>query len=1281
MSDIKVTIVPLTSDNYPTWKVQVRMALIKDGLWGIVNGTEVSPSNTDTSAATAVAKFNARKDKALAIIVLSIDPSLLYLLGEPTDPVIVWNKLSDQFLKKSWANKLKLRRKLYSLKLSDGGSMQNHIKQLTEIFECLSLIGDPVGEEDQVVHLLAGLPDSYDMLVTALEANAEVPKMAVVTERLLYEETKLQEKNGASSTESGLVLNKDRKKKPTCHHCKKEGHIKRNCWKFNSESSRRDTRSYPKEMSNSTQSVKRDSSSDSAVLVACQALSAGVSEISNGWVIDSGATSHMSNDINLFSDYRVISESESVSMGDGRSLEVKGVGRVLLKVSLPGSVVKTVTLHDVLHVPGLTYNLLSISKADKRNKVTTFSENECKIMDLFDNLIAVGRKVGNLYFLDCASGDEVCQVVSSNANLWHQRFGHLSESSLHKMMKNNLVNDMKCDIAKLDFCEPCAIGKNHRTSFPKKKEKESSEILDLVHSDVCGKMNCKSLSGAEYFLTFLDEASHYVWIYFLKRKSDVLEKFKEWKVMIEKKTGRKLKTLRTDNGGEYTSADFETYLRQEGVRHQKTIPKTPEQNGASERLNRTIVEAVRSMLCDSKLDQKFWAEATSTAVYLRNISYTSTLKHKTPFEALHGKKPSVKHLRTFGCIAFSHVPKDERHKLDPKSRKAIMVGYGSETKGYRLYDPVKKTIFFSRDVLFNESERYVSKEPYNPPCEKKLELSFSDEISDTESREIPIPQDQRPVRERRPPQYYGEWTTAVMEEPRVSTEDALNQKEWKLAMNSEMESMNEHKVWELVELPKNKKLVNSKWVFKEKTGSDNSVQFKARLVAQGFTQRKGLDYDETFAPVARFESVRSIIALAVKHDLQLHQMDVTCAFLNGELKEEVYMKQPEGFSEPGKEHLVCKLQKSIYGLKQSPRCWNFCIDSQLIRAGLSKSKCDPCIYYNSDGEKLFVAVYVDDIIIAGKSTEKIQQIKDTLSKSYKMKDLGKLRSFLGVSILRDEDSGNVWIGQPSYTDKILQVFQMSDCKPVLTPVDPASNLVKSENELSDFDANRYQSAVGSLLYLSTKTRPDIAFAVNNVARFCASPSQQHWTAVKRIFRYLKGTSDNGLLYTKCQPNSVVGYSDADWAGDHNDRKSTSGYTFMMSSAAITWRSKKQQTVALSTAEAEFTALSAASQEALWLRTLMFDLDDTVDNPLLIFEDNQAAIAICKNPQYHSRCKHIDIKYNFVRDHVANGKIALKYCSTDVMIADMLTKALCYDKFNKFRKMIGIRSSDCINECE
>ena len=746
--------------------------------------------------------------------------------------------------------------------------------------------------------------------------------------------------------------------------------------------------------------------------------------------------------------------------------------------------------------------------------------------------------------------------------------------------------------------------------------------------------------------------------------------------------------LRTDRGGEYTSTEFEEFLESAGIRHEQTVPKTPEQNGVAERMNRTLVESVRSMLADANLPHEFWTEALSTAVYLRNRSPTKAVDGMTPFETWMKKKPSVSHLRIFGCKAFSHIPKDERGKLDCKAKRCIFVGYGEETKGYRLYDPDKRRIYFSRDVSFNEDEYGIQHDLMQSEGDRYLELDLAseDDTSTEPSTSIqapvlPSPEQQsvrRSGRERRFPDYYGDRIYLSKSEP-TTVEEVLSTPEkhcWLEAMEKEMKSLQDNDVWELVDLPEDRKPVGSKWVFKTKTDADGHIErYKARLVAQGFSQKFDTDYDETFSPVVRLESVRTLIAMSVQQGLQLHQVDVDTAFLNGELEEEVYMQQPEGFITPGKEHLVCRLKKSIYGLKQSSRCWNVVLDDHLKKMGFVQTTTDPCVYRASGGELVYIGVYVDDVILAARSSKKLAEVKKELALRFDIKDMDRLHHFLGMKIVQDDTTGRVWIGQPAYTEALLKKFGMDEARTVATPVDSSMKLTKASEEDVLFDQHKYQSAVGSLLYLSVATRPDITYAVSNVAKFSASPTTRHWTAVKRIMRYLKGTTNLGLVYTPQSNNNCVGFSDSDWGGDLDDRKSTSGYVFQIGGGAVSWRSKKQTSVALSTAEAEYVALAGATQEALWMRQLSTELNDKPPTEaMVIFEDNQSAIAMTKNPQFHGRSKHIAIKYHFVRDKVAEGIVKIQYCPTTEMIADMLTKALPKDIFTKLRVMIGL--NDC-----
>ena len=1291
-----VAVVPLSNTNYSTWKVQCKMALVKEGLWNIVNGTETEPEGN----AERRAKFVARRDRALATIVLAMEPSLLYLVGpDPTDPVVVWRALADQFQRNTWANKLELKRKLFSLRLAEGGSVQQHIKCMSEICDELSAIGETVGEEDRVVYLLASLPESYNVLVTALEANADVPSLAVVRERLLHEESKMKSK---PSQEEALAVNF--KKKLRCHFCNKPGHFKKDCEelaKLRGQAKPVQVKKKKKMGAFKVTFTQDDDSTDSEStgLVVQHALSSKYNA-TNRWILDSGATCHMCNQEILFSDFQRLQKPLNVVLGDGRSLQATGLGSVVLKMKLPNGMSKPCTLHNVLLVPSLAYNLLSVTSASKKGKIVTFSKMKCEIRDNKSSLLAVGRREGSLYYLD--DDDTVHQACPTSeqsddrGKIWHRRLGHLGAQGMQELARSKMVQGMDFDKKQeFGFCECCIQGKSHRLPFQLSTTRRSKYPLELIHSDVCGKIGAKSLGGGEYFVTFLDDHTRHIWVYILKHKGEVFEKFKEWKALVEKSTEKKVKALRCDNGGEYTSTEFVTYLSKEGIKHELTTPHTPQQNGAAERLNRTLIEGVRTMLADSKLPHSFWAEALSTYAYLRNRSPTKLLSGITPYEAWYGTKPNLSSLRVFGCSAYAHVPKVERRKLDLKARKCIMLGYGAIQKGYRLYDLERMKVIHNRDVIFNEDSmpgvqkestyEYVELEVNNEPVTEVDQNSIGienrnstdPELSSEEnstvttgSEEVP----RRSTRDRQKPHRYGHVVATVCNEqpePVSVTEvkSSPDKLKWERAMEAEMKSLQTNKVWELVELPPNKKVIGSKWIFKRKMNADGTLErYKARLVAQGCTQIFGLDYEETFSPVVRFESIRCLLAMATQHKLCLHQMDVSTAFLHGELSEEVYLKQPEGFVESGKENLVCRLKRSIYGLKQSPRCWNHTLDSKLKEMGFEQTASDPCLYVhaNSEREMFVVAVYVDDIILGGKNESILCQVKQELSTKFDMKDLGLLHHFLGVTVIQDQLSESIWIGQPAYTEKVLHRFDMHNSKPVGSPVNPDVKLSACENPDDVYDQKLYQAVVGSLLYLSTKTRPDIAFAVSIAARFCASPTKEHWTAVKRILRYLNGTQQFGLLYkaNTSSESEIAGFSDSDWAGDVGDRKSTSGYVFLLGGAAVSWKSTKQTTVALSTAEAEYIALSSASQEAIWLQQLISDLSKKALRKMIIYEDNQSTICLAKNQAVHGRTKHIDIKYHFIRDLVEAGKIELVYCTTENMVADIFTKGLSIRQFEK-----------------
>jgi hypothetical protein len=724
-------------------------------------------------------------------------------------------------------------------------------------------------------------------------------------------------------------------------------------------------------------------------------------------------------------------------------------------------------------------------------------------------------------------------------------------------------------------------------------------------------------------------------------------------------------------------------------------------------MNRTLMEKARSMLSGAGLGQEFWAEAVGTTCYLVNRSPSSALDDKTPHEVWSGKKPSLQHLRVFGCDAYVHVPKENRSKLDNKDEKCIFIGYKDGVKGYKLWNPETKKTVYSRDVVFREVKD-VSKQEFPPMQDEleKIELELDDaksesseeeeaEEAEEEEEEPHTPVLRRSVRDRRqperysPPDFHSNFSLSITDDDPRTVREAVNSEDsklWKKAMVEEMDALDKNEAWDIVELPAGRKSVGSKWLFKKKFNAQGKVEkYKARLVAKGYSQVEGIDFGEIFSPVAKLTSIRFLLSIAAAFDLEVEQMDVKTTFLHGDLEEEIYMKQPEGFVVKGKKELVCKLKKSLYGLKQSPRMWYQKFDTYILGLGFVRSRADHCVYSKQVGNHfIYVVLYVDDMLLVGNNMDVIKEVKSQLSSKFDMKDLGAANFILGMEIKRDRANRKLWLNQRKYVETILQRFNMHGSKPVKVPIPIGVKLStdqcpKTQEEEEDMSHVPYASAVGSLMYAMVCTRPDIAHAVGVLSRYMSKPGKEHWTTVKRVFRYLRGTTSYGLCY-QGRPGldrvvDIHGFVDADWAGDLDRRRSTSGYVFNLFGGAISWMSKRQAVVALSTTEAEYMAATHASKEAVWLQRLCSGIG-LVQQAVRLDCDSQSAIFLAKNPAYHSKTKHIDVQYHFVRDMVEEKKVLLEKVDTLKNVADSLTKSVSTEKFSWCRVTMGIAALDC-----
>ena len=1026
------------------------------------------------------------------------------------------------------------------------------------------------------------------------------------------------------------------------------------------------------------------------------------------WIIDSGATNHVARERVTFVEYRrVPAGNKWIYVGNNARVEVKGVGTC--KLNLRGG--RVLFLHDVLYAPEIRRNLVSVTcLLDLGYCINFYSRSvELKIDSvsigygfLTNGFMVLDVEPDVNYAIDgCFSNIALTSDADITDEVWHARLGHIGQERMNRLAREGLLGT-RAKI-QLSICEHCLAGKATRKPFGKAIRSEST--LQLIHSDICGPMNVKARHGASYFITFIDDFSRFGHVYLISHKSEALDCFIRYMNEVENQTERKVKTLRTDRGGEYLSDMFKTICNDRGIIRQLTIPGTPQQNGVAERRNRTLLEMVRSMMAQANLPISYWGDALLTAAYILNKVPSKSVP-STPYERWTGRKPDLSNLRPWGSAAYVHDSSHKYGKLGPRGKKCIFIRYHETSKGYVFIgEQLDGTIseIDSRDATFLETEF-----PIRGDVDKNVPLFEEDEILSTREVSKGIPESSQPsgsdmpsheltsqqpnlrrsVRKIKPKKRFDIENEALVtlpiddDEPQ-SIEEALGcrvREKWKAAMVEEMESMIQNHVWDLVDLPPGRRAIGNKWILKIKRKADGSInRYKARLVAKGYTQMEGIDFEETFSPVVKFVSIRVILAFVAHYDLELHQMDVKTAFLNGDLDEEIYMVQPEGFIAEGQEQKVCRLRKSIYGLKQASRQWNIRFNEVVLSYGFEMINEDHCVFLKREkGKYVILSLYVDDMLIAGNDIGYVNEVKKWLSSQFDTTDMGEAEYILGVKIIRDRPKRLLGLSQESYINKMLHHFSMSNCNIEHTPIVKGTVLSKSmcpktPEEIAEMNKKPYASAIGSLMYTMLCTRPDISYVVGLVSRFQSNPGPRHWKAVKRIFRYLKATTDYCLCF-QGSDMSLKGYSDADWAGDLDDRKSTSGYAFLLNGGAISWNSKKQACVALSTMEAEYVACSAAVQEAVWLRRFLKHLKIAEDSgsPVTVYCDSQAAIAFSKDPKYHSKGKHIEIKYNFVRDIVAKRKVILEYVPTRVMLADPFTKPMTKESFKEHVKSLGLR---------
>ncbi|GJU46315.1 putative ribonuclease H-like domain-containing protein [Tanacetum coccineum] len=933
------------------------------------------------------------------------------------------------------------------------------------------------------------------------------------------------------------------------------------------------------------------------------------------WYLDSGCSKHMTGNRSKLKNF-VEKFIGTVRFGNDHFGAIMGYGDYVIGDSV---------ISRVYYVEGLGHNLFSVGQFCDSDLEIAFRKHSCFVRDMNGVDLLKGSRSTNLYTIsidDMMKSSPVCLLSKASKTkswLWHRRLNHLNFGTINDLARKDLVRGLpRLKFEKDHLCSACQLGKSKKYSHKPKSENTNMEVLHTLHMDLCGPMRVQSINGKKYILVIVDDYSRFTWVKFLRSKDETPEFVINFLKQIQVGLNKTVRYIRTDNGTEFVNQVMSKYYEDVGIFHQKSVPRTPQQNGIVERRNRTLVEAARTMLIFSKASMFLWAEAVATACYTQNRSLIHTRHNKTPYELVHDKKPDLTFLRVFGALCYPTNDSEDLGKLQAKADIGIFVGYAPNRKGFRIYNKRTRRIMETIHVTFDEllqtmapvhigsgpepmsmtPEQFssglipnqVNATNYVLPTDKDLELLFQpmfDEYFEVTRVDAPVPsatavnahvvpqgtsvtttfaQDapstsfspsssgiQPPVIQHdvaigptnedtpitqatlhpsnnpvtgepgsaqsssgdvsmaepnqvtQPPDHLRKWSKDhpldnIVGNPSrpVSTRkqlasDALwccfhtelskvEPKNFKMAviedcwfqaMQDEIHEFDRLEVWELVPRPVYVMVIALKWIYKVKLDEYGDVlKNKARLVAKGYRQEEGIDFEESFAPVARIEAIRIFIANAATKNMIIYQMDVKTAFLNGDLQEEVFVSQPEGFEDPDNPTHVYRLKKALYGLKQAPRAWYDTLSKFLMANNFFKGAVDPTLFTRKSGKHiLLVQIYVDDIIFASTDHNACNIFSKEMSSKFQMSMMGQMSFFLGLQV--SQSPGGIFINQAKYALEILKKYGMDLTDPVDTPM---VDRLKLDEDLKGIpvDQTRFRGMVGSLMYL-TASRPDLVF--------------------------------------------------------------------------------------------------------------------------------------------------------------------------------------------------------------
>lgn len=1295
-----------SEESFQIWNFQLNVVLKANGLFDIVNGES---KLEDLNSNEKKDEWKKNDAKAQKLIVMTIDKKWLLHIINSKSSYEMYEKLKNIFQKSTQDQVCNLLQQFYNFTFDKGCDMAIHISKIENLAHKLKALNQAVDDNMIISKILSTLPSQYKHFITAWESTSSQERtLTNLIARLLVEEDRSKEKeldivafksraNFCNICKSKTHNTRECKKQFKCYTCGKVGHMSKNC-RSKQERNHCNICKKTNHLEKDCYFKKRQESGtksrqERGVSFMTEKQSEVV-KVDSKFIVDSGSSSHMSNQKYLFNKIEEAYINIKVAKKDDT---MQAIGKGEIESS-------TCTLKDVFYIPELSKNLLSVNAITENDGEVIFTKEKVTVLK-DDKEVLVGRKEHGMYIIDLEEHQGLItekENKDENCKEWHRKLGHPGNTNMKKLIDMvDGINFKKSDLDLEQNCEICIKAKQVRLPFNTVRER-ASRPLQIIHTDVCGPIDPITWEGKRYILTVLDDYTHFCKVYLMKNKNEVAQNLKEYILEAEASKNIRTSKIRCDNGGEYIQKEFRTWCKNRGIILDYSIIHSPQLNGKAERLNRTLLEKARALIFDSGLDKEMWSEAIYVATYLLNRSPTENMD-ATPAEKWTGKRPNLSNLQIFGSEAYAKRL-GYLKKLESRSEKYIFVGYAPN--GYRLWNKDKREISIHRDVIFMKSKLendetkvkiYIDKEEdlLNQSQNKNVELNEEIELISGEGLEDNIQQSNidmdisekitRSGRQIKIPKKFEEFEHIYQENTEyamLTYQEAVNNKDkekWKMAIEEEKNSLCKNKTWKYVNrnVAKDRKILSSKWVFRIK----ESGKYKARLVIRGFEQEYDVDYKETFSPVVNMNCLRILFALAANQNLLVKTFDIKTAFLYGPIDEEIYMEVPEGYDKNNE--YVCLLQKSLYGLKQAPLNWNKHFTRFLTSKGLTALKVERSIFKNANST-LFLAIYVDDGLIIGKNEQEIENLLEDLRNEFEMTENNNPTSFLNIEIKRTEEY--LALKQEKYVKTILKNFGMENAKSLSTPMveNPSKDEVfdnltynsKFDNltNKSIYDSKPkfpYRECIGSLLYLTNKTRPDIQYAVNICSRRLENPNLEDILNAKRILRYLVDKKNEGICYLRnSNYKQLEAFCDSDFAGDKNTRKSTTGFVIFYCGGPIAWTSRKQPIVSLSSTEAEYIAAADCTKEILYLKTVIEDLIGEEINVELNV-DNQSAIKLIKNGQFSKRSKHIDVRYHFIHEKVNEGLLLLKYCDTRNQLADIFTKPLNKVKFGKFKEEIMV----------